>query len=121
MLYGMVRGAFNYKVHRVKVSLPNLPESFVGLRIVQISDLHIGSFISSEPLERAFEMVNAQKPDIIFFTGDLVNNLSSEVDPHLEVLKKLRAPMGIFSTIGNHDYGDYVQWDSKELKADGNC
>ncbi len=118
MLYGMVRGAFNYKVHRVKVALPNLPESFAGLRIVQISDLHIGSFISSEPLERAFEMVNAQKPDIIFFTGDLVNNLSSEVDPHLEVLKKLRAPMGIFSTIGNHDYGDYVQWDSKELKAE---
>ncbi len=118
MLYGMVRGAFNYKVHRVKVSLPNLPESFAGLRIVQISDLHIGSFISSEPLERAFEMINAQKPDIIFFTGDLVNNLSSEVDPHLEVLKKLRAPMGVFSTIGNHDYGDYVQWDSKELKAE---
>lgn len=115
-LYGMVRGAFNYKVHRVRVVLPNLPDAFNSLRIVQISDLHIGSFVSSEPLERAFELVNAQKPDMIFFTGDLVNNLSSEVDPHLEVLKKLRAPMGIFSTIGNHDYGDYAQWDSKEEK-----
>lgn len=115
-LYGMIRGAFNYKVHRVKVALPHLPEAFSGLRIVQISDLHIGSFVSSEPLERAFELVNAQKPDIIFFTGDLVNNLSSEVDPHLEVLKKLRAPMGVFSTIGNHDYGDYVQWENKADK-----
>lgn len=115
-LYGMVRGAFNYKVHRVKVTLSHLPKSFHGLKIVQISDLHIGSFVSSEPLERAFEIINAQKPDVIFFTGDLVNNLSSEIDPHLDVLKKLRAPMGVFSTIGNHDYGDYAQWDSKEEK-----
>ncbi|MCU0426148.1 MAG: metallophosphoesterase [Candidatus Kapabacteria bacterium] len=117
-LYGMVRGAFNYKVHRVNIKLPNLPKAFEGFKIVQISDIHIGSFVSSEPLERAFELVNAQKPDVIFFTGDLVNNLSSEVDPHLETLKKLRAEHGIFSTIGNHDYGDYVQWESKEAKRE---
>jgi predicted MPP superfamily phosphohydrolase len=115
-LYGMTRGAFNYKVHKVKVHLPHLPAPFDKLTIVHISDMHLGSFISSEPLERAFDLALAQRPDIIFFTGDLVNNLSSEVDPHLHVLKKLRAPLGVYSTIGNHDYGDYVQWDDKEAK-----
>jgi hypothetical protein len=115
-LYGMVRGAYNYKVHKVRVNLPNLPKEFEGFKIVHLSDIHIGSFSSSEPLERAFSLVNAQKPDAIFFTGDLVNNLASEAAPHLETLKKLSAKHGVFSTIGNHDYGDYVQWDSKEEK-----
>lgn len=115
-LYGMVRGAYNYKVHRVRVKLPKLPKEFEGFRIVHLSDIHIGSFSSSDPLERAFALANAQKPDVIFFTGDLVNNLASEAAPHLETLKKLSAPHGVFSTIGNHDYGDYVQWDNKEAK-----
>lgn len=115
-MYGMLRGAFAYKVHKVRVQLPNLPKEFDGFKIVHLSDIHLGSFSSSEPLERAFTLVNAQKPDVIFFTGDLVNNLASEAAPHLDTLKKLSAQYGVFSSIGNHDYGDYVQWDSKEEK-----
>lgn len=116
-IYGMVKGAFDYKVHRVKVVLPNLPDSFNGLKIVQISDIHAGSFVSSSPLEAAVKIVNDQKPDMIFFTGDLVNNKAEEAEPFLEVLGKMTAPLGIFSTLGNHDYGDYIQWDSREAKT----
>jgi len=115
-VYGMVRGAFNYTVHRSTVQLPTLPEAFHGLKIVHISDMHIGSFTSPEPLKKAVQIINAQKPDVIFFTGDLVNNLASETDGMMDVLKQIQAPLGVFSSIGNHDYGDYVPWESKELK-----
>lgn len=115
-LYGMVKGAFDYKVHKLKVVLPNLPASFNGLRIVQISDIHSGSFVSSTPLEEAVRIVNEQKGDIIFFTGDLVNDRAVEVEPFMETLKKISAPMGVYSTLGNHDYGDYATWDSPEQK-----
>jgi uncharacterized protein len=115
-IYGMVKGAFDYKVHRLKVVLPNLPDSFNGLRIVQISDIHSGSFVSTSPLEEAVKIVNQQKADIVFFTGDLVNDRAVEVEPFIEVLSKITAPMGVYSTLGNHDYGDYVSWDSPEAK-----
>ncbi|MCS6809628.1 MAG: metallophosphoesterase, partial [Bacteroidota bacterium] len=117
LLYGMARGAFHYTVHRATIVLPHLPQSFNGLRIVQISDLHIGSFISQAPLEQAWEIIRAQNPDIIFFTGDLVNNFAEEIDSHLSILKQLHAPYGVFSVIGNHDYGDYVRWESDEAKC----
>jgi predicted MPP superfamily phosphohydrolase len=115
-VYGMVKGAFDYKVHRQRVVLPNLPASFNGLKIVQISDIHSGSFVSTSPLEEAVRMINEQKADIVFFTGDLVNDRSEEVEPFMETLKKITAPMGVYSTLGNHDYGDYVSWDSPEAK-----
>ncbi|MCW3071455.1 MAG: metallophosphoesterase [Bacteroidetes bacterium] len=115
-VYGMVKGAFDYKVHRQRVVLPNLPASFNGLKIVQISDIHSGSFVSTSPLEEAVRIVNEQKADIVFFTGDLVNDRSEEVEPFMEVLKKITAPMGVYSTLGNHDYGDYVSWESPEAK-----
>lgn len=116
LLYGMVKGAFDYKVHRVRVVLPNLPTSFNGFRIVQISDIHSGSFISGTPLETAVKLVNEQNADVVFFTGDLVNNQAVEVEPHMKALSGIKAPMGVFSTLGNHDYGDYVTWNSKEEK-----
>jgi uncharacterized protein len=116
-LYGMVKGAFNYKVHRVKVVLPNLPDEFNGLKIVQISDIHSGSFVSTSHLEEAVKMVNDQQGDIVFFTGDLVNDRAVEVEPHMPALSQIKAPMGVYSTFGNHDYGDYVTWDSAEAKA----
>lgn len=116
-IYGMVRGAFNYKVHKVKVVLPNLPSEFNGLKIVQISDIHSGSFVSSSPLEAAIKIVMEQNADIIFFTGDLVNNESKEVLPFIDVLKKVQAPMGVYSTLGNHDYGDYITWGSQAAKS----
>ncbi|MBI3519953.1 MAG: metallophosphoesterase [Bacteroidetes bacterium] len=111
-LYGMIKGAYKYRIHKVKVSSPNLPDAFEGFKIVQLSDIHSGSFMSSEPLVKAFNIVLEQKPDIIFFTGDLVNNESIETEPHLDAYKMLKAPYGVYSTLGNHDYGDYKQWDS---------
>lgn len=115
-IYGMVKGAFDYKIHKVKVVLPNLPSEFNGLKIVQISDIHSGSFVSSSPLESAVKLIMEQNADIIFFTGDLVNNETSEVLPFVDVLKKIQAPMGVFSTLGNHDYGDYITWESQAAK-----
>ncbi len=115
-IYGMVRGAYKYRVHKVKVSSPNLPEAFDGFKIVQLSDIHSGSFIDSSPLVKAFNIVLEQKPDIIFFTGDLVNNESTETAPHLESYKMLKAPHGVYSTLGNHDYGDYKHWENDEAK-----
>lgn len=115
-IYGMVRGAYKYRVHKVKVSSPNLPEAFDGFKIVQLSDMHSGSFMSSDPLIKAFTIALEQKPDAIFFTGDLVNNVANETEPHLEAYKMLKAPYGVYSILGNHDYGDYKQWETPEEK-----
>lgn len=115
-LYGMVRGAYKFRIHKVKVHSPNLPEAFEGFKIVQISDMHSGSFMSTEPLLKAFNIIMEQEPDAIFFTGDLVNNEARETDIHLESYKKLKAPYGVYSITGNHDYGDYKQWDTPEEK-----
>jgi len=115
-LYGMVRGAYKYRVHKVKVSSPNLPEAFEGFKIVQLSDMHCGSFMSPEPLIKAFNIVLDQKPDAIFFTGDLVNNEAIETEPHLDAYKMLKAPHGVYSILGNHDYGDYKQWETNDHK-----
>lgn len=117
-IYGMVRGAFDYKVHPIKVTLPNLPSAFNGLKIIQISDIHSGSFVSTAHLEEAVKIIEREKPDLIFFTGDLVNDRASETDLYIEVLSKIKAPLGVFSTLGNHDYGDYVTWGSPEAKAE---
>lgn len=117
-IYGMVRGAFDYKIHPIKVTLPNLPSAFNGLKIIQISDIHSGSFVSTSHLEEAVKIIEREKPDLIFFTGDLVNDRASETDLYIEVLSKIKAPLGVFSTLGNHDYGDYVTWDSAEAKAE---
>ena len=115
-LYGMVRGGYKFRVHTVKVKSPNLPDAFNGFKIVQVSDIHSGSFMSTEPLVKAFNIVLEQKPDIIFFTGDLVNNEVTETKEHLQTYKMLKAPYGVYSTLGNHDYGDYKQWDSADAK-----
>lgn len=112
-IYGMVRGAYKYRVHNVKVPSPNLPEAFNGFKIVQISDIHTGSFMSTDPLNKAFDIVMAQKPDIILFTGDLVNNVADEISGYADVFKRLTAPYGVYSVLGNHDYGDYVGWEDK--------
>src|SRR5436190_1335387 len=115
-LYGMVRGAYKYRVHKVKVPAPNLPSSFDGFRIVQISDIHTGSFLDNTALGRAFDIVMKQSADLILFTGDLVNNMSIETEGFTEIYSKLKAPHGVFSVLGNHDYGDYVQWESADAK-----
>lgn len=116
LIYGMVRGAYKYRVHHVKVPAPNLPESFNGFKIVQLSDIHTGSFINDNALTKAFDIVMQQNADLIVFTGDLVNSMTNEVEGYEHLFKKLKAPYGVYSVLGNHDYGDYVQWDTKEAK-----
>ena len=116
MIYGMVKTAFDFTIRRKTIPISNLPKSFEGLRIAQISDIHSGSFASDEPFRLAVEMIMNEKPDVIFFTGDLVNDRSVEADRHIETWKKLSAPLGVFSILGNHDYGDYVEWETREAK-----
>lgn len=115
-IYGMIKGAYRYKIHEVKLSFTEFPEGLGSLKIVQISDWHLGSFFSVRPVEKIVELVNAESPDIIVFTGDLVNNVIEEALPYKDILSKLKAHIGVFSILGNHDYGDYVQWDSLEDK-----
>jgi hypothetical protein len=116
MLYGMVKTAFDTRVKRVKIPMPNLPDSFNGLKIIQISDIHSGSFMSDAHFRNAVSLIMAEKPDLIVFTGDLVNDRAAEAEPFREVWKGLSAPLGVFSVLGNHDYGDYAVWDSDEAK-----
>ena len=117
LFYGAVRGAFKYKTHTVNLNFPNLPEAFDGLKIVQISDVHTGSFADdTSHLSFAFDKIMELKPDIIFFTGDLINDNVRETDGYLEIYQKLKAPMGVYSILGNHDYGDYLEWPSQQAK-----
>lgn len=107
LLFGMLKSAYDYTVKREKLTIHNLPNAFKGLKIVQISDLHVGSFLDDEPLKKAVKLINEQQPDLIFFTGDLVNDITEEVLPFVDTLKTLSAPLGVYSILGNHDYGDY--------------
>ena len=116
LLYGM-SNRYNYQVRNIKLNFKNLPASFRGLRILQISDIHAGSFDSHESVEKGVLKIMEQKPDIIFFTGDLVNNKAEEFNPYIELFSRLKAPLGIYSTLGNHDYGDYIKWESPMAKA----
>jgi predicted MPP superfamily phosphohydrolase len=107
MMFGVIKSAFDYTIHREKLKLASLPEAFKGLKIIQVSDIHSGSFITDNPLQEVVKLINQEKPDIIFFTGDLVNEISEEAIPFIEVLGKMEATYGVFSILGNHDYGDY--------------
>jgi predicted MPP superfamily phosphohydrolase len=117
--YGMIKGRFDFRVKSIPVGFPNLPASFVGLTMVQLSDLHLGSFFENkESVEKAFQMVKDLDPDILVVTGDWVNNFSSEAEPWIEEFKALPAKMGKLAIVGNHDYGDYSTWGSPKEKAD---
>lgn len=122
ILHGIIRGRYNYKVSKVSLGFPNLPQAFDGIKIVQISDLHLGSFGDNVgPLERATEIINGIEADYILFTGDMVNNRAVEVKPFLPLLKSLQAGRGKFSILGNHDYGTHFEWDNEEsLKVNMN-
>jgi len=110
MGYGIIKGAHDYKIRRTKISLPNLPASFDGLKIIQISDVHAGSFFNKTAVMGGVEMIMNERADMIFFTGDLVNNEAKEMKNWVNVFDKIKAPLGVYSTLGNHDYGDYKQW-----------
>jgi len=116
LLYGM-SNKYRYRIHHVRLHFPDLPEAFRGLRIVQISDIHAGSFTRPDRVARGVQMAMDLKPDIIFFTGDLINNHHEEMEDYQEIFSRLKAPMGVYSILGNHDYGDYTHWPSPEAKA----
>lgn len=118
LTYGMVRNAYRYRRFTVGVPVENLPAGLEGFKIVQISDMHSGSWTRSEPLKRAVEMINAEQGDIVCFTGDLVNNRAEEMLPYIDIFSQVKGKYGVYSTLGNHDYGDYVQWaDDAEKEA----
>lgn len=118
MAYGIISGAHDYRVRRKTVYLPNLPKSFDGLKIGQLSDIHSGSFFNKTAVKGGVEEFLKEKPDVIFFTGDLVNNEASEVKDYLNIFDKLKAPLGVYSITGNHDYGDYKAWSSQLEKQE---
>jgi len=117
LLYGSIRNAYRYKIFRKKVSIKNLADSLEGLKIIQISDIHAGSFFSQAPLIRAVKLINEQEADLVFFTGDLVNDKAEEMDDFLKVLDKISAKHGVFSVFGNHDYGHHTDWPSEAEKS----
>jgi uncharacterized protein len=116
--FGIISGAHDYRVENVKIKIPNLPKAFNGLRIAQVSDIHSGSFFNKTAVQGGVDMILREKTDMIFFTGDLVNNEAKELEDYFNMFSKLKAPLGVYSTLGNHDYGDYVKWSSPAAKKE---
>ncbi|TLU89571.1 metallophosphoesterase [Dyadobacter sediminis] len=115
--FGILSGAHDYRIRRVRVPLKNLPRAFHGIKIAQLSDIHSGSFFNKTAVKGGIEMLMKEKPDIAFFTGDLVNDRAMEVQDYINIFDKVKAPLGVHSVLGNHDYGDYVQWSGVQEKA----
>ncbi|MAN58802.1 MAG: phosphoesterase [Flavobacteriaceae bacterium] len=118
LLYGMYQGKYNYKVLKYALEFDDLPEAFDGYTLTQISDIHSGSFDNAHKIEYAINLINEQQSDIIVFTGDLVNNVASEMESWKSLFKNLTAKDGVFSVLGNHDYGDYVSWETEAAKKE---
>ncbi len=117
LLYGF-SNKYNYQVKKVALSFPNLPAAFKGLKIVHISDVHSGSFNNKEAVQKGIDLILQQQADLILFTGDLVNDRHEEMLDYTSLFSQLKAPLGVYSTLGNHDYGDYVAWPSAEAKKE---
>lgn len=114
---GIIFGKYRHSVRKIKLRFKNLPESFKGYKIVQISDVHSGSFFNPQKLQKAIDLINEQDADVVLFTGDMVNNYADEFKPFIPLFKSIKAKDGKFSILGNHDYGDYGAWNSREEKA----
>ncbi|MEO1099694.1 MAG: metallophosphoesterase [Bacteroidota bacterium] len=118
MSYGIISGAHDYRIRRKQILLPNLPKAFDGIKLGQLSDIHSGSFFNKTAVKGGVEMLMKEKPDVVFFTGDLVNNESKEVEEYINIFDKVKASLGVYSVTGNHDYGDYKRdWISPNSKA----
>ncbi|MEO1259262.1 MAG: metallophosphoesterase [Bacteroidota bacterium] len=115
-LFGITKGKYNYTLHQHEVFFPDLPEAFDGFTITQISDVHSGGFHNRQEVAKGIQLINDQQSDLFVFTGDLVNNQATEIEPWIDLFKTIKAPYGQFSILGNHDYGDYVAWPSTEAK-----
>ena len=116
MGFGIATGAYNYQVRRKTIYFKDLPKSFDGIKVAQLSDIHSGSFYNKTAVKGGIDLLLGEKPDIVFFTGDLVNDQSKEVEDYVPIFEKVRAPLGVYSTMGNHDYGDYRRWSSVSAK-----
>jgi predicted MPP superfamily phosphohydrolase len=116
-LYAMFKGKYDYRLHRTTLYFDDLPAAFDGFTITQLSDIHSGSFDNTAAVQRGIDLAKAQKSDLFVFTGDLVNNAAWEIEPYIANFGQLKAPHGQFSILGNHDYGDYIQWASEAEKA----
>jgi len=117
IVFGLTKGRHFYRVRQQILYFPDLPEDFDGFRITQLSDIHSGSLSNVKAVKRGIDLVNAQRSDLVLFTGDLVNNKASEMEPWISDFGVLQAPFGKFSVLGNHDYGDYVRWENADSKA----
>ncbi len=116
--FGIASGAHDYRVRRQRLLLANLPKAFQGMRIAQISDIHSGSFFNYRAVKGGIEMLLAEKPDLIFFTGDLVNERTDEVNAFFSIFRQIKAPLGVFSVLGNHDYGTYYRaWQNEQQRT----
>jgi predicted MPP superfamily phosphohydrolase len=118
VIYGMTAGKSDFKVRKVYVEIPGLPAAFDGFRIAQFSDAHLGSFTNRDDVKKGLELLQDQSPDIIVFTGDMVNNIADEMEPYMTEFKKLKAPYGKYSILGNHDMSDYVKWKNFTIKRE---
>ncbi|UHG91300.1 metallophosphoesterase [Spirosoma oryzicola] len=114
--WGILSGAHDYRVRRIKLPMKNLPSGFNGMTIAQISDIHTGSFFNRTAVRGGVDLLLNQKPDLVFFTGDLVNSRAEEVNEFINIFDKVKAPLGVYSTLGNHDYGKYVAWPSAQAE-----
>ncbi|MEO1032423.1 MAG: metallophosphoesterase [Bacteroidota bacterium] len=116
ILYGMYKGKYNFKVLKYTLHFDDLPDAFDGYKLTQISDVHSGSFDDIDKVKYAIDLINEQQSDVILFTGDMVNNKAEEMLPYVNIFKQLKAKHGLYSVLGNHDYGDYVSWNSEADK-----
>lgn len=118
ILYGIIFGRWNWKTHNVSLTFSDLPTELNGLKIVQISDVHIGSFFGqTNRVQKAIDLINKENADYVLFTGDLVNNIAAEMTEWIPLFSSIQAKKGKFSILGNHDYGDYVRWENEEEKS----
>jgi len=116
-VFGITRGTYDYRIRKRTIYLPNLPQAFDGIRIGQISDIHCNPGYYKVAIQGGVDLLMAEKPDVIFFTGDLVNYRTSEAKEYINIFNKVRAPRGVYSVTGNHDYGNYISWPTEESKA----
>ncbi len=117
LIYGALFNVYNYQLRNIPLALAQLPAAFRGFKVVQISDIHSGSLSRKASIQKAVDTINKLDPDLVFFTGDLVNNIAAEALPFIDVLGGIQSKYGVYSVLGNHDYGDYIQWDSAEDKV----
>jgi uncharacterized protein len=116
-LYAMLKGKYDFRLHKQTLYFDDLPDAWDGFTITQLSDIHSGSFDNAAAVQRGIDLAREQKSDLFVFTGDLVNNAAWEIKPYIDRFSQLKAPYGQFSILGNHDYGDYIEWDSESEKA----